>query len=322
MMRSILAATILATVVWAGATAPWAQARRVVGVQCRRDSDCADPLLCSGHICIEQCVEDRDCTLPNLSVPGIRCRNMNYLRGPDGVIRPTTTLVIVSAPGQTSQGARIETHNVCMLPSNPNWALSRPPVPVLGASTIGAPTPHVLPRTAQPPKPQAVATLLTTERSFSRMGGQALAGRAQTPSPNADLCRNACQGDSECRAYTYLSGGPGASPAGHCTLMATVAAAQDSPIAVSGMKVAVDPAGIGQNLPGHDHSSYATLDPNQCAQTCLAQPRWRDGSGGGCRAWTWVKSGVQGKNGMCWLKSDSGAWQANPDTVAGLGAPQ
>ncbi len=326
MLRSILAVLVLSVALSAVATSPWA-ARRAPATNCRMNSDCLEPLVCfrsrTANLCGEQCQGDSDCGSTDPIIPSGMCRNVTYLRSPDNSISPTTTSVIVGAPGQTSPGAVVESHNVCIQPNDPSWRYSRPPLPLARAGTaIDSPAPQVLPTTAQPPRSRVLATLLTTEQGYSRTGGQALDGRSDMPSPSAGLCHIACNGDAECRAYTYVSGGPGATPAGHCTLMATVAAAQDAPLTESGMKVTIDGGRVGQDLPGNDHGNFATLDPNDCAQTCLAQPRWGDGSGGGCRAWTWVKSGVQGKSGMCWLKSDSGAWQANPDTVSGLGSAQ
>ena len=320
MKWSILAALALTVVLSASATSPLAAGRGPARNECSLNSDCAEPLVClrstAQNVCVEQCFDDRDCGTLDPLVPSGSCRNVTYLRGADGKLTPTTTSVIVSAPGQTAPSAGLVSHNVCIQPTDPSWRVSQPAAsrPLTGIS--------VLPMTTQAPRQSLSPTLLTTEQGYSRMGGAALEGRFNMPSPSADLCRIACNGDAECRAYTYVSGGPGASPAGQCSLMSTVGAAQDAAGAQSGMKVTISAGQVGQDLPGKDHSNFETLDPNQCAQTCQAQPRWSDGSGGGCRAWTWVKSGVQGKNGRCWLKSDAGPWQKNPDTVSGLGAPQ
>lgn len=51
------------------------------------------------------------------------------------------------------------------------------------------------------------------------------------------------------------------------------------------------------NLKGSDYRSFWLNQPNYgaCAQACAAEAR--------CRAWTYVKPGVQGRRAKCWLKS-------------------
>ena len=56
------------------------------------------------------------------------------------------------------------------------------------------------------------------------------------------------------------------------------------------------PAGtrVDTNFPGQDLRSLKSESANLCAEAC---DRTR-----GCMAWTWVRPGVQGPTGMCWLK--------------------
>jgi len=48
----------------------------------------------------------------------------------------------------------------------------------------------------------------------------------------------------------------------------------------------------GVNLPGFDYANFNAASPAVCRNTC----------GGDCQAWTWVKPGIQGPSGHCWLK--------------------
>jgi hypothetical protein len=50
----------------------------------------------------------------------------------------------------------------------------------------------------------------------------------------------------------------------------------------------------GFNLPGSDYDNFSADSAILCMQTCAGDPR--------CRAWTWVKPGIQEPNGHCWLK--------------------
>ncbi|WP_206057336.1 PAN domain-containing protein [Nitratireductor sp. XY-223] len=58
------------------------------------------------------------------------------------------------------------------------------------------------------------------------------------------------------------------------------------------------PAGMEQGIdrPGQDYRNFeqAYADPNICWAACTDESR--------CRAWTWVRPGVQGPRSVCWLK--------------------
>jgi hypothetical protein len=79
---------------------------------------------------------------------------------------------------------------------------------------------------------------------------------------------------------------------------------------------------VNSNRPGSDYLNFdlTTDDPGQCFQACQAD--------GACKAWTYVKPGVQGPSARCWLKSSvpervddnccvSGAKPAEPGTGDG-----
>lgn len=50
----------------------------------------------------------------------------------------------------------------------------------------------------------------------------------------------------------------------------------------------------GWNAPGSDYDNFNAASPLICHNSCGGDPR--------CSAWTWVKPGIQGKAGHCWLK--------------------
>jgi hypothetical protein len=50
----------------------------------------------------------------------------------------------------------------------------------------------------------------------------------------------------------------------------------------------------GFNLPGSDYDNFDADSDILCMDTCAGDFR--------CKAWTWVKPGIQGPRGHCWLK--------------------
>lgn len=50
----------------------------------------------------------------------------------------------------------------------------------------------------------------------------------------------------------------------------------------------------GFNLPGSDYDNFAADSALVCRQTCAGESR--------CKSYTWVKPGIQGSRGRCWLK--------------------
>ena len=50
----------------------------------------------------------------------------------------------------------------------------------------------------------------------------------------------------------------------------------------------------GTNLPGHDYADFNAPSAFVCRTSCGGEAR--------CQAYTWVKPGIQGPSGHCWLK--------------------
>jgi len=50
----------------------------------------------------------------------------------------------------------------------------------------------------------------------------------------------------------------------------------------------------GFNMPGGDYANFNADSPFVCRNSCGGESR--------CQGWTWVKPGIQGPSGHCWLK--------------------
>lgn len=67
----------------------------------------------------------------------------------------------------------------------------------------------------------------------------------------------------------------------------------------------------GIDIPGNDYRSLVSDKyPSTCRDVCNKESR--------CKAWTWVKAGVQGPKPMCWLKTSVPATAKNANTVSGI----
>lgn len=122
--------------------------------------------------------------------------------------------------------------------------------------------------------------------------------------PNYALCRDACVGDANCRAYTYLKPGAQGQANGRCFLKSEIPPAQPNACCISGFNSQRGiSAGGGMsaddntNRYGSDYKNFDLSVPNYtlCRDACANDPT--------CKAYTFVKQGVQGSAARCWLKS-------------------
>ena len=67
------------------------------------------------------------------------------------------------------------------------------------------------------------------------------------------------------------------------------------------------------NLPGSDIRPLVAASDAACARACTEEAQ--------CRAFTWVRPGVQGAEGRCWLKNAIPAPRRDPNTVSGVVRP-
>ncbi len=124
---------------------------------------------------------------------------------------------------------------------------------------------------------------------------------------NIDLREGMCQGhcarNSNCASYTYVK--PNVIDAfPHCYLKNTIPAAYSNSCCNSGSFFEAD-----TDRAGADYRSFNSSQPRVCMDACMDESQ--------CRAWTWVKPGIQAASGVCWLKTQWGS--ASPNTCCTSG---
>ncbi len=189
------------------------------------------------------------------------------------------------------------------------WQSSPPPPPV-------APPPPVEAAPPPPPAPvyQAPAPMPMgghgLEPGVNRPGSDYRS--FDLPSPNPQICHDACRNEAMCAAFTYVNPGVQSANA-RCWLKNAVPQPVPDGCCTSGIKhgqggwhstppppPVVVPRGPGfepnTNRAGGDYRSFDLPSPTplMCRDACLREPQ--------CRAYTYVKPGVQSPRARCWLK--------------------
>jgi hypothetical protein len=128
-------------------------------------------------------------------------------------------------------------------------------------------------------------------------------------SADPKLCATACTGDAKCKAWTYVKPGIQGDKA-RCWLKNKVPSPLQDENCVSGIKGkgslvgSTTDAGTqqyvmeqGVDRTGDDYSDFdlASADPKLCAAACTGDAK--------CKAWTYVKPGIQSDKARCWLKN-------------------
>jgi hypothetical protein len=132
------------------------------------------------------------------------------------------------------------------------------------------------------------------------------------PTPSPEMCRDACRNESACLAFTYVNPGVQA-PNARCWLKNAVPQPVPNGCCTSGVKhggwggVAAPPpppppapaspsVEPNTNRSGGDYRSFdlPAPEPLLCRDACAREPQ--------CRAFTYVKPGVQSPHARCWLK--------------------
>lgn len=138
-----------------------------------------------------------------------------------------------------------------------------------------------------------------------------LPSRREGPS----ACQNACEDENECRAWAFKRpSGPG--DRGRCYLKGIAPAEVRDRTVISGVSRNRDVIGRGMeentDRAGSDYRDLdlTSADPRLCQRECE-----RDRS---CRAWTYVRPGVQGENPRCYLKSPAPGASRNDCCVSGV----
>jgi hypothetical protein len=171
----------------------------------------------------------------------------------------------------------------------------------------------------------AFAETLTMEHNTNYFGMDYNDGKLPRANCDAECCRDACRKDPRCKAYTWVK--PGVQgPTARCWLKHGVPAKSVDHNTISGRKVA-----SGHSPPPTVHSTttmtmehdtnYFGMDyndgklprpkcgPECCRDACRKDPR--------CKAYTWVKPGVQGPTARCWLKHGVPAKSRDYNTISG-----
>ena len=133
------------------------------------------------------------------------------------------------------------------------------------------------------------------------------------PAANPQLCQQRCEGDPNCRAWTYVKPGQ-RGPSASCYLKNPAPAPTRNGCCISGaVKRASDAQAfeLNTNRLGSDYASFdlAQAVPDQCFERCRSDNR--------CAAWTFVRPGVQGPNARCYLKNPAPPPTANSCCVSG-----
>ena len=103
------------------------------------------------------------------------------------------------------------------------------------------------------------------------------------------VCAAGCAEDANCRAYTYVE------ETGACFLKHFAPPAEDNDCCTSGVKI-MGREEIGFDRQGSNLGQGRPADTvGTCETACAANAE--------CRAYTWVKPGVQDGGAICWLKS-------------------
>jgi 1-phosphatidylinositol phosphodiesterase len=163
----------------------------------------------------------------------------------------------------------------------------------------GGPPPPMAP--SPPPAPSGPPAAGPFENGTDRAGHDYRS--FDVPEARPDICMGTCQNERQCLAFTYVQ--PGfQGPNARCWLKAAIPPPSPNACCISGVvrQAPAPTAPAGGLEPDTDRagSDYRSFDlpqpaPEICQSACAAEPQ--------CRAFTYVKPGVQGPSPRCWLKS-------------------
>jgi hypothetical protein len=117
---------------------------------------------------------------------------------------------------------------------------------------------------------------------------------------NADsplVCRNSCGGESRCLGWTWVK--PGIQgPVGHCWLKYKLPKLVKDACCNSGPREYISQRDMKAedhtNRPGSDFKNFEMDSWKTCESACRTENE--------CASWSYVRPGVQGRRGRCWLK--------------------
>lgn len=159
----------------------------------------------------------------------------------------------------------------------------------------------------------ATADITTIEKGFDRPGAEFMSA----PVPTLDHCRTLCfdhgsvdlSAAQRCLAYTFRAS----------TKMCSLKNATPAPVpdadAVSGLHVIVKFGDNGVSYPENNirGADFDTRNPVECQDKCRGDKS--------CRAWTWMKPGMETVSGHCHLKDSVPLGKRDNCCVSGWGKP-
>jgi hypothetical protein len=161
-----------------------------------------------------------------------------------------------------------------------------------------------------------VATLLMMVcRYVFAVDGTDLPGHdyANFEAPSARVCRATCGGETRCQAYTWVK--PGIQgPNGRCWLKSSLPAIVKNSCCDSGPRKFIEERDLQAedriDRPGSDYKNFETNGWDTCKIAC--------GNEAACSSWTYVRPGIQGPSGRCWLKNRVARPVPDGNTVSGV----
>lgn len=117
------------------------------------------------------------------------------------------------------------------------------------------------------------------------------------------VCATSCATNAQCRAYTYVN-------SSHtCWLKDSVPKRKSNGCCISGVKL-MSAAEFNVDRPGSNiKPGFSVVTNSQCESQCVNDTK--------CRAYTFVKPGIQGESAKCWLKHSKPRKVANGCCISG-----
>ncbi|HEX3619767.1 MAG TPA: PAN domain-containing protein [Candidatus Udaeobacter sp.] len=136
---------------------------------------------------------------------------------------------------------------------------------------------------------------------------------AHFDAPSAFVCRNTCGGEADCQAYTWVK--PGfQGPRGQCWLKNREPNIVKDACCDSAPRRFISARDLRAedkiNRPGSDFKNFDTDSWKTCEAACAQNEI--------CSSWTYVRRGVQGPSGRCWLKNRVARPVSDPNMVSGV----
>ena len=136
---------------------------------------------------------------------------------------------------------------------------------------------------------------------------------ANFDAPSPFVCRTSCGGEPRCQAYTWVK--PGVQgPNGRCWLKHTEPQIVKNPCCNSAPRRFIAKADLraedGIDRPGSDYKNFDVGGWPSCEAACSAESV--------CSSWTYVRPGIQGPSGRCWLKNHVAHPVPNAGAVSGV----